>query len=137
VFPLGRHAKPAPDRLNFELARLVQQPGAFRDRMTLGTYVSFDPNDPTGVLEDALLKVVDAEEIERKFIRAIKKGIVERRLDRNAIDDAVEAGAITSGEAATLRVADAATDLVIRVDDFSSDELMRIESQREPRRAAE
>ena len=28
-------------------------------------------------------------------------------------------------------------DRVIHVDDFSSDELMRIESQREPRRAAE
>ena len=105
--------------------------------MTTGTYVSFDPKDVTGVLEDTLLKVVDAEEIERKFIRAIKKGIVERRLDRDAIDDAVEAGAITSGEAATLRVADAATDRVIRVDDFSSEDLMRIESQREPRRAAQ
>ena len=137
VFPLGRHARPAPDRLNFKLAQSVQQPGAFRDRMTVGTYVSFDPKDPTGVLEDTLLKVVDAEEIERKFIRAIKKGIVERRLDRDAIDDAVEAGVITSGEAATLRVADAATDRVIHVDDFSSEELMRIESQREPRRAAQ
>jgi hypothetical protein len=34
-------------------------------------------------------------------------------------------------------VADEATDRVIRVDDFSSEELQRIESQREPRRAAE
>jgi acyl-CoA dehydrogenase len=137
VFPFGRHARPASDASNNELARDVLKPGAFRDRMTVGTYVSLDPNDPTGVLEDALVRVIEAEAIEAKFIRAVKKGIVERRLDRDAIDDAVEAGVISSGEAAILRVADEATDRAIRVDDFSSEELERIESQREPRRAAE
>ena len=39
---------------------------------------------------------------------------------------------ITAEEAGVLRVADEATDRVIHVDDFSSDELQRIESQREP-----
>ena len=75
VFPLGRHAKPASDRETYRLARAVLQPGAFRDRLTMGIYVSMDPKDVTGVLEDALLKVTKAEEIETKFIRAIKKGI--------------------------------------------------------------
>ena len=65
----------------------------FRDRLTIGTYVSTDPKDVTGVLEDALIKVTRAEEIEAKFIRAVKKGIVERRLDRDAITDAVDAPA--------------------------------------------
>ena len=136
VFPLGRHAKPASDRVNYRLAREVLKPGAFRDRMTTGTYVSFDPKDVTGVLEDALKKVVAAEEVESKFVRAVKKGMVERRLDRDAIADAVEAGVLTTEEAAILRVADEATDRVIRVDDFSSDELARIESQREPQHDA-
>ena len=137
TFPLGRHTRPASDRLNSRLARLVLKPGEFRDRMTVGTYVSDDPNDVTGVLEDALLKVVAAEEIESRFIRATKKGVVDRRLDRDAIADAVNAAVITPDEAIVLRTADEATDRVIRVDDFSSDELQRIESQREPRRAAE
>ncbi|MDR3473145.1 MAG: acyl-CoA dehydrogenase [Devosia sp.] len=132
VFPLGRHAKPADDRLNYRLARAVLMPGTFRDRMTVGTYVSDDPHDVTGVLEDALKKVVAAEEIEARFVRALKKGIIERRLDRDAIADAVAAGVITQEEAVVLRSADEATDRVIRVDDFSSEELQRIESQREP-----
>ena len=136
VFPLGRHAKPTTDRLNFKLARAVLQPGSFRDRLTVGTYVNSDPRDVTGVLEDALVKVVAAEEIETRFIRSIKKGIVDRRLDRDAIADAVEAGIITSEEAVVLRTADQATDRVIRVDDFSSEELQRIESQREPQHDA-
>jgi acyl-CoA dehydrogenase len=136
VFPLGRHAKPASDRVNYRLAREVMKPGEFRDRLTTGTYVSFDPKDITGVLEDALQKVVAAEAAESKFVRAVKKGMVERRLDRDAIADAVAAGVLTSEEAAILRTADEATDRVIRVDDFSSDELARIESQREPQHDA-
>jgi acyl-CoA dehydrogenase len=135
VFPLGRHARPAADRVNMALARQVLQPGSFRDRLTVGTYVSMDPADPTGLLEDALVKVVAAEDVEAKFIRAIKKGILERRLDRDAIKDAVKAGIITSTEAAVLRTADEATDRAIRVDDFAPEELMRIMSQREPQAA--
>jgi acyl-CoA dehydrogenase len=82
-----------------------------------------DPKDVTGVLEDAFGKVSKAEEIETRFIRAIKKGIIGRRLDRDAISDAVEAGVLTEADAATLRLADQATDRAIRVDDFAADEL--------------
>ncbi len=132
VFPLGRHARPASDRATYRLARAVLQPGDFRDRMTKGVYVSMDPKDVTGVLEDALIKVTKAEEIETRFIRAIKKQQVERRLDRDAITDAVERSILTEAEAATLRLADQATDRVIRVDEFEPDEL----ASRQVRRSA-
>ena len=123
VFPLGRHARPASDRTTFRLARAAMVPGEFRDRLTKGVYVSTDPKDITGVLEDTLVKVIKAEDIEKKFIRATKKGQIDRRLDRDAITDAVDAGVLTEAEAATLRLADQATDRVIRVDDFDPDEL--------------
>ncbi|MBK8085563.1 MAG: acyl-CoA dehydrogenase [Devosia sp.] len=132
VFPLGRHARPASDRATYRLARAVMVPGEFRDRLTRGTYVSMDPKDVTGVLEDALIKVTRAEEIETKFVRAIKKGMIERRLDRDAITDAVDAGVLTEAEAATLRLADQATDRVIRVDDFDPDELASRQLGRQP-----
>jgi acyl-CoA dehydrogenase len=123
VFPLGRHRKPASDRETYRFVRQVLRPGAFRDRLTMGTYVSMDPKDVTGVLEDAMVKVTNAEEIEAKFVRAIKKQIIERRLDRDAITDAVDKGVITEAEASILRLADQATDRVIKVDDFDFDEL--------------
>jgi acyl-CoA dehydrogenase len=124
VFPLGRHAKPASDRETYRLARAVLRPGGFRDRLTAGTYQTSNPKDVTGVLEDALMKVTRAEEIEAKFVRALKKGVIDRRLDRDAITDAVDAGVLTEAEAAVLRLADQATDRVIRVDDFEPDELV-------------
>ena len=133
VFPLGRHARPASDRETYRLARAALQPGEFRDRLTKGTYVSMDPKDVTGVLEDALLKVTKAAEIETKFVRAIKKGVIERRLDRDAITDAVDAGVLTEAEASMLRLSDQATDRAIRVDDFEFDELGSRQVRREPK----
>ncbi|HEV7719320.1 MAG TPA: acyl-CoA dehydrogenase [Arsenicitalea sp.] len=133
VFPLGRHARPASDRANYRLARAVLAPSEFRDRLTMGSYVSSDPKDVTGMLEDTLKKVVKAEEIETKFVRAIKKGVIERRLDRDAISDAVAAGVLTNDEASVLRAADEATDRVIKVDDFDPDELGSRQVPRTPR----
>lgn len=133
VFPLGRHAQPASDRVNYRLARAVLGQSEFRDRLTIGAYISFDPKDVTGVLEDALKKVVKAEEIETKFVRALKKGVIERRLDRDAISDAVAANVLTSEEASVLRAADEATDRVIKVDDFDPEELASRQVPRAPR----
>jgi acyl-CoA dehydrogenase len=123
VFPLGRHARPASDRESYRLVRSILRPGALRDRLTSGIYISMDPKDVTGVLEDAFIKVTKAEDVEARFVKAVKKGQVERRLDRDAITDAVDNGILTEADAATLRLADQATDRAIRVDDFDPDEL--------------
>lgn len=122
-FPLGRHAKPASDSVNYRFVKSVMRPGAFRDRLTTGVYVSMDPEDITGVLEDALLKVTEAEEIETRFIKASRKGVIERRLDRDPFADAVAAGVLNDNEAGIMRAADEATERVVKVDDFAPDEL--------------
>ena len=125
IFPFGRTARPSSDRQNYRLARSVLGHSSFRDRLTRGVYTTFDPADRTGMLEDALTKVEAAAEIEKKFFRAIKKREIERRLDRDAIADAVEKGILTHEEAEIMRAADEATDRVIKVDDFAPDELAR------------
>ncbi len=135
VFPLGRHRKPASDRETYRFVRQVLRPGALRDRLTVGTYVSMDPKDVTGVLEDAFVKVTKAEDIEARFVKAIKKGVIERRLDRDAITDAVDAQVLNEAEAALLRLADQATDRVIKVDDFDPDELAARQFSRSDRAA--
>jgi acyl-CoA dehydrogenase len=122
-FPLGRHAKHASDDVNYRFVKAVLKPGAFRDRLTTGVYVSMDPNDVTGVLEDAFVKVTEAEEIESRFIRAARKGVIERRIDRDAIADAVAAGVLNDNEAGVMRAADEATNRAVHVDDFDMDVL--------------
>ncbi|NGP19363.1 acyl-CoA dehydrogenase [Devosia aurantiaca] len=127
-FPLGRHAKRASDRANYRFAKAVLQPGAFRDRLTTGTYVSHDPDDVTGVLEDAFIKVTEAEEIEGRFIKAARKGVIERRHDRDAIADAIAAGVLNDNEAGIMRAADEATNRAVNVDDF--DDVLKPSGQR-------
>lgn len=122
-FPLGRHAKRASDRVNYRFVRAVLRPGAFRDRLTTGVYVTTDPNDVTGVLEDAFIKVTEAEDIEARFVKASRRGVFERRLDRDAIADAVAAGVINDNEAGIMRAADEATNNAVHVDDFDKDVL--------------
>ncbi|WP_244483934.1 acyl-CoA dehydrogenase [Devosia sp. Leaf64] len=128
-FPLGRHAKPAADDVNYKFVRAVLRPGAFRDRLTTGVYVSMDPNDVTGVLEDAFIKVTEAEDIEARFIKASRRGVFDRRLDRDAIADAVEAGVINDNEAGIMRAADEATERAVQVDDFDKDVLKHTEQR--------
>lgn len=125
VFPLGRHARPASDRESFRLVRAVLAPSAQRDRLTPGLFISTDPRDVTGSLEDALLKVTRVAEIETKFLKGLKKGQIARRLDRDAVSEAVAAGIITELEASELRLAELATERVVRVDDFEPDALAR------------
>jgi len=123
VFPFGQNRKGSTDKENYRLARAILNPNEQRDRFTTGVYISNDPKDVTGILEDALEKVVRVADIEHKFIRALKKGQIERRLDRDAISDAVNEGILSNEEAGFLRRADEATDNVIGVDDFAFDEL--------------
>jgi acyl-CoA dehydrogenase len=118
VFPLGRHYRPAPDRLGSTIVRLASEPGEVRDRLTRYIYVSKDVRDPTGLLEVTLEKVIAAEEAERKLERAIRAGTVRRYHGIDWIGDALAKGAVTESEAQLLREAEALTARVIAVDHF-------------------
>ena len=124
VFPFGRHYHPAPDELGSKVVQLVLQPGEVRDRLTRDSYVSEDPDDPTGLLEVTLKKVVAAEEAERKLERAIRAGVVRRYHGIDWIGAAADAGSITESEAQLLREVEALTQRVIAVDHFAPEELV-------------
>ena len=123
VFPLGSHYKPAPDRLGSVIVRLALEPGDVRDRLTRYIYVSKDVRDPTGLLEVTLVKVVAAEEAEKKLERAIRAGTVQRYHGIDWIGDAVRAGVITEAEGGLLREVEALTARVIAVDHFDPAEV--------------
>lgn len=123
VFPFGRAYSPASDRLGHEVVALAITPGEVRDRLTREIYVSRDVNDPTGLLEVTLEKVVAAEEVERKLDRAIRQGTVRRYHGIDWLADAVKAGVLTNAEADQLRELEALTARVIAVDNFDPAEV--------------
>ncbi|HWV81519.1 MAG TPA: acyl-CoA dehydrogenase [Hyphomicrobiaceae bacterium] len=123
VFPFGHPYRPASDRLGHKVVALAIQPGEVRDRLTRDIYVSRDVNDPTGLLEVTLEKVIAAEEAERKLERAIRAGTVRRYHGIDWIGDAEKAGVLTRDEAALVREVETLTARVIAVDHFDPAEV--------------
>ncbi len=123
VFPFGRSWRPAADRLTHAVVRKVLEPGDVRDRLTRYIYVSRDPDDPTGVLEVTLEKVVAAEATERKLDRAVRDGRVRRFHGLDWIAEAEMKAIVTSQEATLLREVERLTAKVIAVDDFDPAEV--------------
>ena len=123
AFPLGARMRPASDALGKKVVALVLEPGDARDRLTREIFVSMDPNDPGGILEYTLPKVVAAEEAQRKLERAVRKGEIKRYHGRDWIKDAAAKGAITEAEAVQLREAEDLTARVIAVDHFDPEEV--------------
>ena len=126
VFPLGRPYVVPSDRLGHEVARLLIEPSATRDRLTADVYLPDDLEEPLGALEAALAATVEAEPIEAKVRKAQKAGHFEPGLLVGGGVDAIwrkafEAGVIDAAELAVLQRRGELRDKVIRVDDFPFD----------------
>lgn len=126
IFSLGKpFAKPS-DKLGLEVAQLLLSPNASRDRLTENCYVALKEEDAVGVIELALEAALEVEPIQRK-LRELRK---THNLDNNPlanVRDMTEAahqlGALTPEEYKKLKRFDHLRDIVVRVDDFSSEEL--------------
>ena len=95
--------------------------------MTHGIYITDDPEDITGCLEDAMHKVIKAEPIERRVRRAA--------LQQHGLEDYAQwverlkvAEQVSSDEADILLQARKATMKVVRVDDFTPEQLLNAAS---------
>jgi acyl-CoA dehydrogenase len=121
IFPLGRPYVVPSDRLGHEVARLLIEPSATRDRLTAGAYVPRTESDVMGKLEAAMQAAVAAEPIERKVRDAQKAGRIAGKSGVELASAAFTAGVITAAEQAQLQRATVLRDEVIRVDDFPQD----------------
>ena len=119
VFPFGFPVEPASHAIGKAAVRAVLGPGEVRDRLTRDIYISRNADDPMGVLEVTLEKVIAAEPAERKVEKALKAGVIRRSLDRDWLGEAQTKGIITSDEAQLLRETEALVFQVISVDHFA------------------
>ena len=125
VFPLGRPYVMPADELGHEVAKLLIEPSATRDRLTGGMFIG-DPEEPVGLLERALALTMAAEPVERRLSDAIRSGTLDARLPpgKGAPEiaaRAVSAGVISESEAALLASQRELAARVVRVDDFAQD----------------
>ena len=125
LFPLGQSLRQPNDYLSHRVAALLIKPGEARDRLTQGIFISDDENDITGCLEDALVKVIAAEPIERR-LRANRQEKSDLQNYQQWIDDLIGLDLVSAEEAEILLLAQAATRKIIMVDDFTPEELNKI-----------
>ncbi|MNE58744.1 Acyl-coenzyme A dehydrogenase [compost metagenome] len=122
VFPFGRvHTAPS-DKLDHQLAKIIQQPSATRSRLGRGQYLTPSEHNPVGLLEAALLDVIAAEPIHQRLCKQAGKNLPFTRLDRLA-QRALDEGKISADEAKILVKAEESRLRSINVDDFAPDAL--------------
>jgi acyl-CoA dehydrogenase len=121
VFPLGRPYVIPSDKLGHDVAKLLIEPSATRDRLTAGMYLSQAESDVVRAIESAVEATLAAEPIEARIRKAQKAGRFSAKLGEDRVAAAHAASVITADELATVRRAGNLVDQVIRVDDFAQD----------------
>jgi len=126
VFPLGRPYVVPSDKLGHEVARLLIEPSAARDRLTAGMYHGSADDEGVALLDAAMAAAVEAEPLEQKLRAAVREGRLDGRVAPGAdagvvAERAVAAGIISAADTERLARARALSARVIRVDDFAAD----------------
>ncbi|MGE8618990.1 MAG: acyl-CoA dehydrogenase domain-containing protein, partial [Achromobacter spanius] len=123
-FPWGRTQTQPSDILGQDVARLLINPGATRDRLTSGCHLPATADEPVGAIEQALAATLEAEPIDAKIRELEKRGTLEGNPQANVrdiADAAYAAGGITAEEYAVVKRRNALRDTVVKVDDFPFD----------------
>ena len=99
------------------------QPGAARDRLTAGMYISKDEKDAVAALEAALLSTLQCEPIQAVVAKARKEGQIKSRDELEQISEAAKLGIITGEQVRLLERDYALRRKVIMVNDFETSQL--------------
>ncbi len=120
VFPLGRRLHLPADRLTHQVASMLLEPSASRERLVAGIYRPEDKNDATGRLHYAMSMTIRIEPIERKLR---DKGHTHRSDQpyEDWLQALVDEQALKQEEADLLLEARQAIHSAIMVDDFPAD----------------
>ena len=132
IFPLGRQERPPGDRLGHKVAQLLLSPSATRARLTDGVFISDNSDNPVGLLEMALPRVIATEPLERRLAKAQSAGRFNVMNHQNQLEDAVAKSIITPAEARELKTVREMVAEIVAVDEFESSYLKRSEGVKRP-----
>ena len=122
IFPMGRRCHAPSDRLDHQLAQILQTPSATRERLGRGQYLAPSAHNPAGQLEQALRDIMAAEVIHARLENAQHKHLPFTQLDKLAATG-VQAGWLTAEEGEILTRAEISRLRSINVDEFAADAL--------------
>ncbi|EQD39033.1 protein containing DUF1974, partial [mine drainage metagenome] len=119
------------------VAELLTQPSEARTRLSQFIYTTVQPENPLGLLGEALALAVQLEPIEKRIrVEGVKTGRITALDLPGQVNQALAAGILTSAEAQALHEYDRKVMNLIHVDDFAPHELGRQASPQPPRAGA-
>jgi acyl-CoA dehydrogenase len=122
ILPFGSWLTKPSDKLDHAVSRIMQTPCEARNRIGQGQYLTREPENVLGTLEQTLDDVLAAEPVYDKVCSALGKKLPFFRLNEVA-EQGLEANAITEEEAELLRRAEIGRKAAIDVDDFDPSDL--------------
>jgi len=123
VFPTGRSERAPNDRLGHKVAALMLSPSETRDRLTRGIYKSDRAGHPVGVMETLLPRVIAAEPLDRKLLKALRSGEIGGRTYEEQVAQAFDKGLLSDQDVELLLDVRKRSLEVVAVDDFDHEEL--------------
>jgi acyl-CoA dehydrogenase len=124
IFPRGLVYSAPGDVLAHRVAGLVTASTASRSRLCSGIYLTLEPHNPLGLLDEAMVLAEQLEPLLKRIrVEGVKTGKVSALDLPGQIQQALTAGIVSETEAAALREYDRKTMDLINVDDFASEEL--------------
>ncbi|EKD74098.1 MAG: hypothetical protein ACD_45C00078G0003 [uncultured bacterium] len=124
IFPLGRHFAKPSDKIGHKVAQLILNQTPSRYRLTEGAFVSAVPGNMPALLEDALLKTITAEPIEKRLRAAVNEGLLRNGTIEEQAKQAFIKQLISQDQLDIILQAEEARQKVIAVDDFATEDLM-------------
>lgn len=127
IQPFGNRQQAPSDRLCKTVAEMMITPNDTRSRLTRVVFKEPLANCPIGRLESAFNKLYAVESLEKIVEKAVRKGSLHSLTLLEQIVEAEKAGILDAGQAAKLLDAEKARQEMIAVDDFSHDDLARLD----------
>lgn len=123
VFPMGKRFSLPSDKLGHKIAQLMMDQTPSRYRLTEGVYATAVEGNMPALLEDALVKTIAAEAVEKVLKTALADGLID---NGSALERAKQAFAkqiINQDQLDIVLQAEEARQKVIAVDDFAPEDL--------------
>jgi acyl-CoA dehydrogenase len=129
VQPYGKVNDKPSDKIEHQIAHILQNPGSARDRLGSGQYMARIEGSLYGDLEQTLENMIKVEPIFEKICASLGQKLPMTQLDKLA-EKALKANLISQQEAELLIETEAGRLRTINVDDFDPQELLAATSKK-------
>ncbi len=123
VMPLGRPVPPPKDTLNTQIMEILTTDNPTRNRLMNDVFFSKKPSDPVNILIHAFEATCQTMPLRERLMNAIKHKEIPKASINECIKAGLKAFIITQEEAKQLQIAEDLCQQVIKVDDFSVEEI--------------